>query len=126
MQVARMHQHARWVVERQAHQCVAHWDAEVERGQPSGLCLWGCIVICAHKLEVSQLGMIRCWICNEQMSHSMSVAVSQSKHVPMKGDARATKEASPTPTNMRHMSRLQNPAGGTVSATVSFPCCCQE
>ena len=27
----------------------------------------------------------------------------------MKGDARATKEASPTPTSMRHRMRLQNP-----------------
>ena len=28
----------------------------------------------------------------------------------MKGDASATKDASPTPTNMRQTSRLQNPA----------------
>ena len=32
----------------------------------------------------------------------------------MNGEASATKEASPTPTNMRHVSRLQKPAGKNV------------
>ena len=53
LQVDRLKGHARWVLEEHAHQCVAHWDAEVECGQPSGLCLWRCIVICAHPSELS-------------------------------------------------------------------------
>ena len=37
----------------------------------------------------------------------------------MKGDARATKEASPTPTNARQKTRLQNPMAAPLPATAS-------
>ena len=42
---------------------------------------------------------------------------------PMKGDARATKEASPTPTSMRHRMRLQKPQASPqpAVATVQMP-----